>query len=276
MKLWQRWRQTAVHNKALVWTSFLVAFGTIFYSVVAVRQYYFMKQNALDSAAQVDRLVRVINLSIQRSIAESNGAIQEALQQNRASLDDSIAQEKASIDAAAKQNKAALDASISQASNTLRPYLYVARMTMLGTFADGQRFKGQGEIINAGRTPAVHAMVCADITLRPRGNPLPDGFPCPAPGNPPELQGTINSEAIIGPNAPPVTVQTRGTTITPIHAPATLLQLVTSHDFMLYFYGDLTYAELLNQTVSHRTEFCGIYNVATKHFDTCEHHNNAN
>ena len=48
MKILQRWKQTALHNKALVVTSILVAIGTLFYTGAAIFQYCLMKQSAIE------------------------------------------------------------------------------------------------------------------------------------------------------------------------------------------------------------------------------------
>jgi hypothetical protein len=49
MKLFQRWKQTAIHNKALVWSGVLVALGTLFYAAAACFQIYLMKSAAADA-----------------------------------------------------------------------------------------------------------------------------------------------------------------------------------------------------------------------------------
>ena len=61
MKLWQRWRQTAIHNKALVLTSVLVAFGTLFYAGVAVFQVWLMVENGKHTDQQIGRVIDNVN-----------------------------------------------------------------------------------------------------------------------------------------------------------------------------------------------------------------------
>ena len=200
----------------------------------------------------------------------------KALSNNREAISRAFAENKSALNMSAKQDKEALDASTKQFSDTLRPYVYVTRMTLLGTLAEGKKIQGQAEVINAGRTPAIQAKVCADLALRGANQILPDGYPCPAPGNPPELPHMVHSQTVIGPNSPPVSVESRGTTITPVSRHGVLVPLISSRALRLYFYGDISYAEFLNPKITHHTEFCGVYNIDTKSFDACEHHNNVN
>ncbi|MGA2525747.1 MAG: hypothetical protein ABSF79_03920 [Smithellaceae bacterium] len=57
MILFERWKKTAIHNKALVLTGFLVAFGTLFYAGAAVFQYCLMKDTAKAAAEQTKILI---------------------------------------------------------------------------------------------------------------------------------------------------------------------------------------------------------------------------
>ena len=58
MKLWQRWKRTALHNKALVVTSVLVAFGTLFYAGAAVLQVWIMRESARQTGEQAEKLIQ--------------------------------------------------------------------------------------------------------------------------------------------------------------------------------------------------------------------------
>jgi multisubunit Na+/H+ antiporter MnhC subunit len=60
MTIRERWRKTTVANQAVVFTSVLVAFGTVFYAVSAACQVSIMKQASTDSAAQVERLTSAL------------------------------------------------------------------------------------------------------------------------------------------------------------------------------------------------------------------------
>jgi hypothetical protein len=52
MNIFQRWKQTSIANKGLVFSSILMAFGTLFYAGTAIVQVCIMKQNAHDVSLQ--------------------------------------------------------------------------------------------------------------------------------------------------------------------------------------------------------------------------------
>ena len=52
MNLLQRWKNTTIANKALVVTSGLMAFGTLFYAGAAILQVCIMKQTARETSTQ--------------------------------------------------------------------------------------------------------------------------------------------------------------------------------------------------------------------------------
>ena len=82
MKFLQRWKQTALHNKALVLTGVLVASGTLFYAGAAIFQICLMKYTAKQATVQTERLIAEAN-----RIANS---IEKTLEQSKKSLDASI------------------------------------------------------------------------------------------------------------------------------------------------------------------------------------------
>ncbi len=79
MTIWQRWKQTAIHNKALVLTSVLVAFGTLFYAGAAAFQLWLMDQSSLHTDKQVGYIIGNMNW-LARSMNES---VKKAEQNNR-------------------------------------------------------------------------------------------------------------------------------------------------------------------------------------------------
>src|SRR5579871_2920952 len=103
MKLIQRWRQTALHNKALVVTSVLVAFGTLFYAAAAAFQVWLMNEAAKESAAQMERLVGSINASISAAVTAGQKSLNQTLQQNQDAFDKVLSQAKASMDSSTVQ-----------------------------------------------------------------------------------------------------------------------------------------------------------------------------
>ena len=80
MTLLQRWKNTALHNKALVWASILVAFGTLFYAGAAVFQICMMKHLARDSSSQTDKLIAkadIIASSISTMVTDNKAALSD-------------------------------------------------------------------------------------------------------------------------------------------------------------------------------------------------------
>ncbi len=57
MNIFQRWKQTTIANKGLVFSSFLMAFGTLFYAGAAVVQVCIMRQSARDVSLQTSKLI---------------------------------------------------------------------------------------------------------------------------------------------------------------------------------------------------------------------------
>ena len=81
MKLLHRWKQTAIHNKALVLTSVIVAFGTLFYAAAAIFQIYLMDSAAKSSTKQTETLIvemRRQSQSMQDAAAANKKAVELA------------------------------------------------------------------------------------------------------------------------------------------------------------------------------------------------------
>src|SRR6266567_602738 len=146
---------------------------------------------------------------------------------------------------------------------SLRPYVSVTKMLLLGELKEGRKIKGRAEIVNSGRIPAVDLSGCADFALLPNGSPMTDDFPCPAANNPKRLPGAEISKFTLGSGAP-FPLDSPGTSISPVNK---LLPLLPSGALRIYFYGDLTYTDILNPKVTHHTTFCGRYNIATNSLD---------
>jgi hypothetical protein len=79
MKLWQRWKMTAIHNKALVLTSVLVAFGTLFYAAAAGFQVWLMVEGGKHTDEQIGRVIRNVNW-MARSMDLSQKAAQQGIE----------------------------------------------------------------------------------------------------------------------------------------------------------------------------------------------------
>ena len=204
---------------------------------------------------------------------------QEALTDSESSFAKTLCQMQAQTQA---QNKAAgstvkaADAAQQQVAifraasyESLRPYVSVTKMEMLGELKEGRTIKGHAEMINSGKTPAVRVGGCSDITLLPDGSPITDDFPCPAPNNPKPSEREEISKFTLGTGAP-YPIYSRGITISPVDK---LMPMLVNGGLRLYFYGDLTYGDILNPKVTHHLTFCGRYNLTSNSLVICEKHN---
>jgi|SRR5882762_5327314 len=75
MTLFQRWKQTALHNKALVLTGVIVALGTLFGTGAAIFQAYMMRENDRETTEQINKLIQAAN--VQAGAARSFSASAE-------------------------------------------------------------------------------------------------------------------------------------------------------------------------------------------------------
>jgi len=76
MKLWQRWKQTTVANQAMVATSVLIAFGTLFYAGAAVVQLCMIRESGRHTDEQIGYIIGNINW-LARSMDENKTEIIE-------------------------------------------------------------------------------------------------------------------------------------------------------------------------------------------------------
>lgn len=159
----------------------------------------------------------------------------------------------------------------------LRPYVQVTKFDFAGDVFKGEAIKGKASIINSGRTPAINVNGCADIALKPNGDPMTDDFPCPAPNNPKRIDAGEHSQFSLGSGISGFSVDSPGTTIIPKNISVdTFRQLLATGAFRVYFYGYVNYTDLIETETVHQTTFCGRYNVYTGSLDVCEKHNRTN
>jgi hypothetical protein len=121
----QRWKQTALHNKALVLTSVIVAFGTLFYVGVAIFQVCMMRKASDVASFQTDKLVHHA---------------------------DRIAK---SLEEAGERSKAALDASIEVARADQRAWLGIKAIILASPLSPGNPIDISIITLNTGKTPAL-------------------------------------------------------------------------------------------------------------------------
>jgi hypothetical protein len=62
MKILQRWKQTALHNKALVLTGAIVAVGTLVSTAAVVAQVFIARTNNQQTSTQIQKLIEAANV----------------------------------------------------------------------------------------------------------------------------------------------------------------------------------------------------------------------
>jgi hypothetical protein len=258
MTLLQRWKNTSLPNKLLIETGALVAFGTLFYAGAAVVQVSLMKQNAKDSAAQVERLVGTTNTAIDKAVQASSATLIEALRQNKEALNTAISQSKSSLDASTKQAKAALDASIEQNRLDQRAWLGFLESTNI-SFKVNEKPTITHWFINTGKTPAtgIHGRVTSLVI--PRGQPFrPDYINYKSTTEPSSSILMPNQRVFFAAEADRANNQ------------AGLDQLVDK-TVTMYFFGEVCYTDVFKKP--HHVTFCNLLNTNLTTVGNCGTYN---
>jgi hypothetical protein len=152
VNLSQRWKQTSVANKLLVYTGALVAFGTFFYAGAAVFQVCLMHISAVETAKQNDKL-----------IAEAKRIA--------ATMEESNRQNQIALDASLKQAQRALDASIENARLDQRAWISCKGLKSEKELKAGELNPFWLTFINSGKTPAQHFRINYTSRLHIPGKP---------------------------------------------------------------------------------------------------------
>ncbi len=250
MTILQRWKQTSLANKAIVFTSTVVAVGTIFYSVMAACQVSIANTSARDTSAQIDKLVGATNSSIDKSVQASSKAISDTIQknkesieaalaQNRSELQESIRQAKNSLEASERQSKSALDLTIANTRADQRAWLGVHE-ARLDRLQENTPLGISIQFLNTGKTPALH------VTQGTNFRPTAQFFQGPQP----DWAMNFVDEAQLS-VAPQGTLNARIT----LQPAAFNLDLIRNGRQWVYWYGRLRYADI-SGAIQGRTDFC--------------------
>jgi hypothetical protein len=135
MKLLQRWKQTAIHNKALVLTSVIVASGTLFYAAAAIFQLYLMDSAAKRSADQTERLIVEMGRQSQ-------------------SMKDAAEANKKAVELAAQSIKATQE----QFRLDQRAWISVSKGSLMEPL-DAKKISFKFIVKNSGKTPALRVKI---------------------------------------------------------------------------------------------------------------------
>lgn len=256
---WVKTKASEAHlaDWSMVLFTFIIAASTITYTVYAKRQWKAMSDQLAEMKA---------------SSTDTHALAVAAGTQADAAL---IGVETAQIQAATaiealESNQAALDASIKTSRYQLRPYISSRTMDLIGEVSDGVKFSGKVNIINSGHTPAVKIEGCGDILITPFEKPITDDWTCPSPGNP--KQDREFSATVLG-SGNALDVSSAGTTAST--KPDPLNTLLANKRVRVYFYGYVTYHDLIDPEAVHHTTFCGLYSPDLRVWVVCEKHNKA-
>lgn len=232
MTLLQRWRQTALHNKALVWTGALVAFGTVFYAFAVAFQIKLMKTGSEETTKQITRLIGAAD-----RIAED---MKESVEQAKLLIRTGEVQARTGLEASTKQSRAALDASVEISRRDQRAWLTVNGISLSKPLAVGERVLVVIRVVNTGKTPAADTMVAGTVLSR---RTLAEALSGRTEGNP-------DSRIIIGPNdAVTIPLDTSG--------PVTnqgQIDAISTGEWQLYAVGYIIYTDIF--AAEHTTRFC--------------------
>jgi len=178
MNLFQRWKQTTIANKGLVFSSFLMAFGTLFYAGAASVQVYIMSRSAHDASVQTDKLIKAAQT--QASAATKFAAAAQTQADRMKELVDKAGTQTGATNRLAEEGRGqantareAMTANIDSAQQDRRPWvgIRVECSTCQQFEADGSLNASiAGVIANSGKTPAVGMKFTTSIA-----GPLKDG-----------------------------------------------------------------------------------------------------
>ena len=238
MQVFQRWKQTALHNKALVLTGVLVAVGTLAYTGAAVFQYCLMKQTAKENSDQTDKIIAEA-----KSMAT---AAKEGLE----------------------QSKRALDASIEISRRDQRAWVGMTEVTPEWRDAEGKplfikegaRYHVGVTIVNSGRTPALK------VRSRMRLMSFPDNKFVADYQN-------VNERVSIG-VLPPQGKFTLTSLPSYRIINASDITSLKNGSVILYLYGEIEYEDIFR--IPHRTTYCSFLAPTLDNFLVHSTYNDAN
>ena len=264
MTIAQRWRQVSLPNKAIVFTSVMVAAGTLFYAVMAACQVAIMNTSARESASQVDKVVDATNTSIEKAVKASASAIDTAIQKNKEALDEALTQNRNELRESIRQSKAALDTSIQASRLDQRAWVgvdksYITRMS--------DPFVSYVDLRNTGKTPAYNLRRASAYMI---SGHVVDG---PAPAFITTLEKTFKEKTAKRSLIP------GGTTILESDDADSYVakewKAISEGQKFLYIYGRLEYDDVF--LAHHTTTFCFyLRNPAEKQYAICEAYNEMN
>jgi len=245
MNLIQRWKQTALHNKGLVFSAFLVAAGTALYAFAAMWQVYILKESGRQATIQTEKLILAANRLAQAADAANI--------QNVRAMEQNLAQARTALDAQIESSRLDQRAWVGIKSILSAP-LEVDKPIQIGV-----------EITNVGKTPAFEFRPVLSWRI----------------GNRVDINTYAVSkerrDLITAAGEPPVVLfpsQVFSTTIVPGKPNEDFIKQLESGTRMIYVFGELKYVDSFHRP--HTTRFCSYYAASSGHFNLCDRYNYAN
>jgi hypothetical protein len=249
MKILLRWKQTALHNKALVLTSVLVAVGTLFYTGAAIFQYNLMKQTAKEQYSLMEQTAKENSEQTDKLIAEAKSiasAAKENLEQSKQAID-------ASIEISRRDQRAWVGI-----TEIIPPWRDPANNPLY--IKEGSNFGASVTIINSGKTPALNIRSKIRLMAFPRNHKFAPDY-----GN---VQG--QSVGVLQPQG-----KFKATSL-PSYQPVNASDITSLKNsaMILYLYGEIQYEDIFK--ISHRTTYCSFLAQTLDSFVVNSTYNDAN
>jgi hypothetical protein len=272
--IWQRWKQTALHNKALVLSSVIMAFGTLFYSVAAIVQLCMFDRSSEQAAQQTAKLIDAANINAHAAeqIAAASKRNATAAESFATSADKihqgvDVAVRKLSIQAGALRRSADQASRLADETHKANAYAVESNRPWMAVKIypenpDAEKpLKWKAVFPNAGRSPAlvVKTMVSSRAMSVFAVTPPYDGEPSGAE----QGQSLVVPGDYIGSDA---------TAQTPLGTP--LMEAVNTGALKLYAYGEVFYRSPNNSVLRH-TYGCVIWLPKDKRWVNCTEYNEA-
>lgn len=223
MMLWQRWKQTALHNKALVLTSVLMAFGTLFYAGAAVVQLWLLHSSSKHTDEQIGRIIDNANW-IARSVDYSEKQLERNTAQSAKAAADSIG---------ATQQQIRLDE---------RAWVGAANLSIV--LDPSKPVRTEVRVAVLGKSPAINLVTEMGLKTLPTSQVL--------------KRSDLVLDKIAVKNGtvfPTETFPVRKygpNPVTPLERK--VIQTIINKEATLYFFGRITYRDIFNHP--HWTHFC--------------------
>lgn len=256
----------------MVWTTAIVAFGTLFYAGAAVFQIYLLNESQKETTKQVDKLIAASERMANTAQTQANTATSQAssIAEQSNTMKESLGLTNRAVTAGEKQantsqvSARAAEESVRVAQDTLaigqRPWVLFQNMKSdEPIFIDGP-FVITITIFNYGNSPAIDYKAIARMGF---GNKIPD----PIPSNDPDL---VNDN--------PITLPPKQSSKIPLKATfsKSTIDRANAQRLDFYVWGRVEYRDIFNQR--HYTIFCGYHEYVKRDDETyaCKKGNYAN